>query len=355
MFKIGDTLKLEIKNLASTGLGVGFVEKDTTRAVFVPYSVPGDVLEVEITTQRKVYFEAKINKIITPSKNRRQPVCKHFTICGACDLLHITYDEQIKQKQIILEFQAKKHNLNLEDLEIIPTQKEYHYRDKVKTNGVGFYKRRSNEVVKIDKCYIINDEFNKQVFKNPPRTFVYDYKKQEVTTKKAYYYFEDLEIKHHPNGFVQSNLSMNQTLIRKVLENTKGKKVLELYCGNGNFTLPLIKKGFEVIAVEGDKLSHVLLRENLERNNLDCQSFNLNVNDHTYDQETYDTVILDPPRNGSEDLLNTITSKNVVYVSCNSDQALREIKNSKYKIKKTILLDMFPNTKHFETIFVLNN
>ncbi|MFT4260845.1 MAG: class I SAM-dependent RNA methyltransferase [Candidatus Woesearchaeota archaeon] len=355
MFKVGDKLTLEIKNLASTGLGVGFVEKDTNRAIFVPYSVPGDLLEVTITTQKKVYFEAKINKILKPSKNRRKPICKHFTICGACDLLHINYDEQLRQKQIILEFQAKKHGLNLEDLEVIPAKKEYHYRDKVRTQGKGFYKRKSREVVKIEKCHIINDEFNKEVFKEPPKTYVYDYKKKEVTTKKAYYYFEDLEIKHHPNGFVQSNLLMNNELIKKVLENTKGKKVLELYCGNGNFTLPLVKKGFEVIAVEGDRLSHALLLENLERNNLACQTYNLDVNNHTYNQELYDTVILDPPRSGSEDLLNNITSKNVVYVSCNSDQTLKEIKNSAYKIKKTILIDMFPNTKHFETIFILNS
>jgi 23S rRNA (uracil1939-C5)-methyltransferase len=349
--KIDDVISLKIENLASSGLGVGFVDVDTKRAVFVPYSAPGDELEVKITSQNKAYFEADIIKIIKPSAHRRKPICPHFTICGACDYLHINYDEQIKQKAMIFEFQAKKHGLKLNEIEVIKAKEEYHFRDKVKTTNGGFYKRKSNEIVKIKKCFIVNDEFNKVVFKNDG-TYVYDYKNKEVTTKKAYYYYEDLEIKHHPNGFVQSNLKMNQELITEVLKQTKGKNVLELYAGNGNFTLPLIKKGFEVTAVEGDKLSFALMQENLERNNLKCESYNLNVNDHTYEKE-FDTVILDPPRSGSEDLLNNLNAKNVVYVSCNSDNTLKEIKKSKYEIKKAILVDMFPNTKHFEVIFVL--
>lgn len=351
MLEVNDVIELKIENLASSGLGVGFVESDTKRAIFVPYSAPGDLLEVKITNKNKVYFEADIIKIITPSAQRRNSICPHFTVCGACDYLHINYDEQINQKLLTLNFQAKKHGLNLNDVEVIKAKKEYYFRDKVRTINGGFYKRKSNDVVKIKKCFIINNEFNKVAFKKDG-TYVYDYKNKEVTTKKAYYYFEDLEIKHHPNGFVQSNIEMNKELITQVLKNAKGKNVLELYAGNGNFTLPLIKKGFEVTAVEGDKLSFALMQENLERNNLKCESYNLNVNDHTYEKE-FDTVILDPPRNGSDDLLNDLNTKKVVYVSCNSNQSLKEIKNSKYKIKKTILVDMFPNTKHFEVIFVL--
>ncbi|MFT4282861.1 MAG: class I SAM-dependent RNA methyltransferase [Candidatus Woesearchaeota archaeon] len=353
MLSVGSIIDVEIKNLASSGKGVGFVDADTTRAVFVDYSVPGDLLEVVITKQKKVYFEAKILKIKKPSTNRRKPVCSHFTICGACDFLHIKYDEQIKQKQVILEFFAKKHGLDLNELDIIPAKKEYHYRDKVKTQGLGFFKKGSNEVVPIKKCFIINNEFNKIVFKDPPRKFIYDYKNFKVTTKKGYYYFDGLEIKHHPNGFVQSNIAMNEELIKKVIENVVGKKVLELYCGNGNFTLPLIKKGFEVTAIEGDRLGFELLNENLERNNLDCERYNLDVKNHIYDNKYYDTVILDPPRIGSLDLLNTVDAKRIVYVSCNPNIALKEIKKSDFKIKKTILIDMFPNTKHLEVIFIL--
>src|SRR5690606_30501288 len=106
-----------------------------------------------------------------------------------CDFLHINYDEQINQKKMILEFFAKKHNMQLPELEIIKAEKEYYFRDKVKTKDGGFYKKNSNETVKIKKCYIINKEFNKTVFQNDG-TYVFDYKRKEVTTKKAYYYFD---------------------------------------------------------------------------------------------------------------------------------------------------------------------
>lgn len=353
MLEIGSKIELEIESLASTGNGVGYFEADTTRAIFVPYSVPGDVLEVEIVSQKKVYFEAKILSIIKKSESRRKPVCPHFSICGACDFLHINYDEQFKQKKLILEFLSQKHGVDLGDLELIKAKTEYFYKDKVRTTGNGFYKKKSNEVVPIKKCYIINDKFNEVVFKSTNNKFIFDYKKEEVTTKKGYYYFEDLEIKHHPNGFVQSNITMNNILIEKVLENVFGKEVLELYCGNGNFTLPLVKKGFNVTAIEGDKLGFSLLLENLDRNNLKCVTYNLDVQKYVYDTVKYDTVILDPPRVGSFDVLMNLNCKRVIYVSCNADVSLKEIKKSGFKVIKTILLDMFANTKHFETIFVL--
>lgn len=351
MLSVGSKVVVEVENLSSSGLGVGYVVDDTKRAVFVVQGVPGDKVLVEIVLQRKVYFEAVILEFIERSIHRRDPVCSHFGVCGACDFLHISYDEQLRQKRKILEFQAFKHDLILEDLEVLGAVEEYHYRDKVRSVSGGFFKRSSKEVVKIKKCFIINDSFNKVAFKDSG-VFVFDYKKREVTQKKAYYYYEDLEIKHHPNGFVQSNLKMNVSLISAVLSLVKGESVLELYAGNGNFTLPLVKKGFKVISVEGDKLSYELMQENLDRNNLSCESYNLDVNKHTYDKE-FDTVLIDPPRTGSGDLLGDINSKNVIYVSCNSNQALKEIKRFGYSIKKSFLIDMFPNTRHFEAVFLI--
>ena len=353
MLVIGQEVDLKIENLASTGKGVGFLDLDTKRAIFVDYSVPGDELKVKITSKKKAYFEAEIITITKPSPSRRKAVCKHFQICGACDFLHIEYSQQIKQKELLLKFQAKKHNLDLGDFKVIEAINEYHYKDKVRKTANGFYKKRSNEIVPIKKCHIINDEFNKSVFESKQDVFVYDYAENKVSDNDGFYFYEELKLKHNVKGFVQSNLKMNTLLIDEVLSNVVGKKVLELYCGNGNFTLPLISKGYEVTAIEGGSLGYELLMENLKENNLTCQTYNLDVTQHTYETYEVDTVILDPPRAGAQSVLDSLNCKRVIYVSCNSDNAMKDIKKSSYKIVKSVLIDMFANTKHFETVFIL--
>ncbi len=354
MLSIGQVIQLEITSIASTGFGRGVFEDETPLSVFVPYSVVGDVLEVEITEKKKVYFQARIKKIISPSKDRQTPVCQHFMKCGACDWLHMTYDAQLRAKESLLRFFAKKVAIDLSSLTVLPSPQPLHYRDKVRVTNGGFYQRQSHTIEPISSCSLIHPALNKQVFPTSSSgVFAYDYADNKVSSSWASYDLDGLKLLHHVNGFVQSNTLLNQELVRLVCSKVVGDTVLDLYCGNGNFTLPLAKQGCAVTAVEGDKVGFSLLCANLKNNDLHATVLHQDVKALSLDTSSFDTVILDPPRAGCDGVLSSLSSSRVIYVSCNPQVALKEIRDSPYILKETFLVDLFPQTRHLEAVFIL--
>ena len=88
-------MKVEILRFDDFGRGICYVDDKVT---FVPFSIPGDVLEIEITKEKKNYNEGKIVKIIKPSKNRVVPPCPYFGGCGGCSYQMLRYDENLFRK-----------------------------------------------------------------------------------------------------------------------------------------------------------------------------------------------------------------------------------------------------------------
>lgn len=366
----GKEVDITIEDIASTGLGVGyFLEDGFRKPVFVPLSVPGDRLKVKLTKKYKKYHEGEIKKILKRSPERINPVCIHFGVCGACDFLHISYDKQIGFKRKLLKFYLERQSIPCEKIEVIRARKELHYRDRTRVafnKHYGFYGKKSNNVVKIEHCYIINEHLN-EIFQyktgSKGDSFAYDQKTGAVLKGKSrcHYSFNDLELAFSADSFVQSNLSMNKRLIKQVLSSAKGKNILDLYTGNGNFALPLSKSSEQVTAVEGDRTGYRLLLDNIKKNKVtNIKAVNADVKDflkrHT--GKKYDTVILDPPRAGAKDIIEMICniSDRIVYVSCNAialSKELKEYLKQGYCITGLYLLDMFPQTRHFETVAVL--
>ena len=168
-----------------------------------------------------------------------------------------------------------------------------------------------------------------------------------------------MKIAYHPKGFVQSNLSMNNVLVREVLSevDSGSKRVLELYSGNGNFSVPLSKNVDKVVSVEGSRNSFDLLIVNMKDNNSsNIDPYCEDARDFSKKRSKYDCVILDPPRSGSEDVLKNISklTDKIIYVSCDAAILVKEIKELEdFEISKVKLIDMFPQTRHFETVLVL--
>ena len=147
--------ELKIEKLVYKGLGLGF---ENSNPVFVSNSVPGDVLDVQvISTRRQVSF-AKIDKIVTSSPNRIKPDCEVFGKCGGCDWLNISYDDQLKYKQDIVEeiFQ----NIEIGKINKIIASGKEPYRNKsfftvAKRDGkpiTGMFESRSHNVIPHKKC-----------------------------------------------------------------------------------------------------------------------------------------------------------------------------------------------------------
>ena len=367
--KINDILEIEIEDLADNGKGIAFFNDNGKKySIFVENSVPGDFIKCKINKINKLYLEADIIEIIKESKNRIKVICKHFNECGACDLLHINYDEQIKAKERILKRYLQRANLNYNELIVIKSEKELHYRDRSKffkiNDKFGFKKKKSNDIVEIEKCFIINEKlneiFNKKSLKKRDDEIIYGYcyKRKQISSAKCIYYTTK-EMIYRPDLFVQSNLTMNKKLVEIICNETQGNNILDLYSGNGNFSIALSDKFKFITSIEGNEQSFNLLLQNIKKNNItNIDAINLDINDLNNNfNKRFDTIIIDPPRTGSNNLLNLIKDKTnkIIYISCNPKISIKEIQKLKnFNLEKVYLIDMFPQTIHFESIFILN-
>ena len=91
---------IEIIDYDHQGRGIG---KLNNKTVFVNNALPKEVVEIKVLKEKKNFIEANVNKIITSSPVRINPICPYFNICGGCDIMHISYEEQLKFKQKKIE------------------------------------------------------------------------------------------------------------------------------------------------------------------------------------------------------------------------------------------------------------
>ena len=123
-------MKIEIEKLIYEGWGIGHDENG--RAIFVKKSVPGDVLEVKITKEKKKYAEAVIEKIIKPSPKRVGPPCQYFALCGGCEHQNIDYPDQLKFKEEIFVETLERAGIETEILPIIQASAPFYYRNSIR-------------------------------------------------------------------------------------------------------------------------------------------------------------------------------------------------------------------------------
>lgn len=356
MVEIGSEIVVTIEGLAQSGAGVGFYHTDTRRAVFVDGTVPGDMVRVCIRAQRKAYFEGDLIEVMTPSAHRRVPVCKHFGVCGGCDWLHVDYSEQLRQKERLLAYAFSRKGMTLPSIRVIPSVTEYWYRGKTRFTQGGFLSKRSHTVIPIEECFLIDKRFSALLATRPHGSFGIDEPSGRVVRGDARYVVNNESLHYHPSSFVQSNFATNRLLVDEVAQ--QSGDVLELYAGNGNFTLAIAKNAKSVTAVEGDEKSFALLLRNIKESGAsniesvlaDVRRF---VRRHT---KRYDTVVLDPPRAGmGRDIekLSHLTDR-IIYISCDASSLVDDIRSlAGFVCDDLVLIDMFPQTRHFETVAVL--
>lgn len=171
------------------------------------------------------------------------------------------------------------------------------------------------------------------------------------------------------DSFMQTNASVNRELIKKVLEwaELSGKeRVLDLFCGLGNFTLPLGQIAQEVWGIDINTSAIAMARQNATKNGLENCHFILGLAEEELAKlkekiEGIDAVVLDPPRAGAgKKLLKLVVElqpKKIIYVSCEPPTLVRDLKlfhSWGFELQKIQALDMFPQTYHFEVIAALS-
>ncbi len=377
--------------------------------------LPGETVEAAVEDERKDYLSASVERILRPSAERISPACEFFGKCGGCHFQHIPYDRQIEIKErILLDCLKRLAGTETELSAPVVSDKRWNYRlrgqFKVSGEGTGFYREGTRETVDIDGCRLMTPEINtffrkaKTLVKGPGvkeihitcgdcvialiRTrarSVSPADRDMLASRFLDSGFSGLligtaggEVFRYGRGFValnlgtlrytvspmsffQSNWSLNQAvvrIIRETLQPLGGGRILDLYAGAGNFSLPLAMDA-EVTAVEENPYAVQDGVRNLEINNIkDCRFVRSSAEDFQ-PEGRFDIAILDPPRPG---LTNRAMSKvlaampeRIVYISCNPATLARDVKklSVRYVIESVRIADLFPQTFHIEAVVFL--
>lgn len=346
-----------IEALSSNGAGImkkeGFV-------FFVPFTAPQEQIACQVIDVKKKFGHAKLNKILKKGEDRTEPKCPYFGVCGGCQLQHLTYVAQIKNKQQWIK-DALTRIGKFEDIhvnEVIPSENIYGYRRHISlsviNNKVGYFGFDENSFVEVNECPIFSVDEN--LF-NVLRTLVSQFEsceeKAKVTVLKQednfilHFHFKTLpfnaklltetllkektEIKgvilsskkgvlkfgltensysiDHLNFqftsdlFMQNNREQSKNIYRhlvKIAKESSPTKILDLYCGIGISSLLLAKEGFDVTGIESNPQSIKMAKKNAENNGLKNKTNFLHaaVENVLKNIEIPEFVIINPPREG---------------------------------------------------------
>ena len=384
-----------IDDLGMNGEGIAHENK---RAVFVPFYLPGEVVEN--------------GELLKKSEFRITPVCPYFKTCGGCHLQHLKYEETLKFKEDKIKNIFKKFKIKVKVLPCEPSPKIYNYRNKLtlKCDGekLGLYKINTHEVVDIAECKISSNEINRAIkiireinlnnvreiiLQNYLNNILITFKiidknynniiplKDKLKEFKSYGIFveyknntifqmgekyilkEEFNIKYPftNNSFYQINDEVKNIIYSDILANiSTSDKVLDAYSGSGLLSACMARKAKLVTGVEivpsatqnANKLKELNGLKNLQNINGDF------VKELIY-KINFNVCVLDPPRAGvNREAIELIMKKRpqkVIYLSCNPATLARDLCLfcERYNISSLKPYDMFPNTHHVETLAVL--
>lgn len=306
---------------------------------------------------------------------------------------------------------------------IVPSGSPYSYRNRVVLSTwfyagrwhLGYNQEKSNRKVAVKSCPIANEPINKAIFRlsevlsslsdphypldkiyiasNADHAFITlvprDIRKGDSlkTLLKHLQRYEETELvsvigKHEitfgniilnntyflsPSVFVQANPGINEAMIETVLEWVElsgTEMVLDLYSGIGNFSIPLARVSEKVVGVEINNNAIRLAKSAAEENGITNITFrnsrsHLIIDEMTANGDTFDLIVLDPPREGAKELIAGIAELHpakIIYISCDPATLARDLKKFGelgYKLIKVRPFDMFPQTYHIETICLL--
>ena len=366
--------EVEIERVGYEGQGVGF--DDEGHVYFVPNTIPGDRAFVSYDPGSRRYRDAILKDVIRPSPNRVHPVCSFFPDCGGCDWLHWDYPAQLRAKEEILSHVLKRAKNEPETF--LPSQgaaQNLGYRNRIQMQvqgrRLGFFKKRSHDIVEIDQCKMAHPKLNRAI-SNLKKQLIERSTKGKETTRVELSIDEKGSVAHCFNAyakesrFVQINQAQNKILRQKVKEricDSGSEQVLELYCGDGNLTFAYQEHVRKIIAY--DISGAAIVEASRKARNLElsekAEFFSLPV-DHklkrklpAYFRNQYDTLVVDPPRKGMEEALKNLLHpglKNIIYVSCSPLAFSKDIQclEKQFHFKSVQIVDMFPHSRHIEFI-----
>ncbi|MBJ9135969.1 23S rRNA (uracil(1939)-C(5))-methyltransferase RlmD [Citrobacter farmeri] len=415
-------ITVTVNDLDSFGQGVA---RHNGKTLFIPGLLPQESADVAITEDKKQYAKAQVKRRLNDSPDRVTPRCPHFGICGGCQQQHASIELQQRSKSAALS-----RLMNNDVTEVIAdapwgyrrrARLSLDYQPKTQTFQMGFRKAASSDIVDVRQCPILvpqleallpdlraclgslqgvrhlghvelvqagsgtlmilrhaaplsrADNEKLERFSHSKGLSLYLAPQSEIletlSGQTPWYESNGLRLNFSPRDFIQVNEGVNQKMVSSALawlDVQPGDRVLDLFCGMGNFTLPLATRAASVVGVEGVPALVEKGRENAQQNELHNVTFfheNLeeDVTRQPWAKHGFDKVLLDPARAGAASVMQHIIKLQpgrIVYVSCNPATLARDSEalfRAGYQIKRLAMLDMFPHTGHLESMVLFEH
>ena len=386
-------LVVKIENLDHFGRGIA---KVNNMPIFVENSLIDEEVEIIVTKEKKNYMEGIVDKYIKTSPIRVVSKCPYYDNCGGCDLLHLSYEEQLKYKENKVKEIIKKFS-DLECVNSIVGSKQFNYRNKITlqvNKEIGYFKKKTNDIIAIDKCLLVDDKINKIIveFKKLDISKINKIVIRVTNLESMVVFYGNITSKINldvdtiivnnkvikGNGYIKENINGLNFIIsptsffqvnnigminiyNKVLNYIDGGNVLDLYCGTGTIGIYVSKKANNVLGIELNKEAIKDAQINKKLNNIKNIDFISGDVGTILSRNNFkaDIVIVDPPRAGLDsNSINNIIKINpnkIIYVSCDPVTLARDLNNLKeyYDVLEITPFDMFGNTYHVECVSLL--
>jgi len=401
-FTVNREIELNIEKLVYGGYGLAF---DGGRGYFILDALPEERVRARILREKKNTSFGKTVEVLVPSPLRIQPACPHFMRCGGCHLQHLDYSQQLRFKEEILRETFRRiGQITLKEVEIVPSE-PWHYRTRAQFKvsrqlddvQIGFFAAQSHDLRVIDRCPLLADKLNELLgaiqaerkrFSQPGITAEafqirtigdqscwamefdgrppeFDFASEDPSMAlEGFLTYGTVHgsFRIGSNSFFQVNRCLVELLVSRAIEGVSGSTAVDLFSGVGLFTVPLSRKFERVVAVEENPNSVSDLRENLKSNG--CANVESITGDvlsilrwGQEDWRSVEFVLFDPPRQGVDRrVLRRLLASQVpqcAYVSCDPTSMARDLSilsTGGYQITRTLLVDFFPQTYHFETV-----
>ncbi len=392
--------------------GSGLSRMADGKVVWIPFSLPGEIVRVESILENRGTFSAWPEEIIKPGIGRVTAPCKYYQECGGCHYQHAAYQAQLLIKQSIVAEQMMRiaGGMKAPIRETVPSGNIFNYRNHVQfyvapDGKLGFQRALSHDVIPVDTCLLLENPLNELLrtlnfdaetglqrvairddgigtptlllsgdSPNPPAfevdfplNVIYRGPAGDITLSgEASNIFTMLEKTYRVSAgsFFQTNREVAEKLVSYLLENVKiapGSTVLDCYCGVGFFSRFLAEHAARLVAIESsedacdDFVVNLDMFDNVElyMGNVEAVLPGLDIHP--------DLVVVDPPRAGIapaaiKALINSRPLQ-IAYISCEPSTLARDVKilmDAGYRVDEITPFDMFPQTYHIETMVIMS-
>lgn len=374
-----NNIELTIEKLVHGGEGLARLPADAAgrrEAVFVPFTLPGEQVRVEMEPRRRGRVTARLLEVLQPSPERIAPGCEYFGVCGGCQLQHTSAAHQLQLKRgILLETLQRTGGIVWGGEVALHAAEPWAYRNRIRVQavpgvGVGYFMVNQRRMLPITHCPIASPALNRGLAQLAAEGA---HRREEVelaVDNQDRGLEEDAPLEFtvahwryrvSPGAFFQVNRFLATELVEAVIGGERGATALDLFSGVGLFALPLAENFARVEAVESNPEAVRDLRHNL-RNAAAVEAVAASALDYVRDRAPgdVDLVVADPPRAGLGPELTAaliaLAPRRLHLVSCDPatlGRDLRQLTGEGYRITELRLFDLFPQTAHIETVVKL--